>query len=108
VAQFGLERPPLELWRTAANVLMVAACFGSRMFVYVLRSLQDGTFYVGATDNINERIKQHNRGESLSTKKKTPWELMRVEKYDSKTLALKRERFLKTGKGREALRNLCL
>ncbi|MBI5144927.1 MAG: GIY-YIG nuclease family protein [Candidatus Omnitrophica bacterium] len=77
------------------------------MYVYILRSCKGGTFYVGSTKNVDERVKQHNRKESLSTKFKAPWELVKVEKYDSDSLALKRERFLKTGRGRSVLRNLC-
>ena len=100
-----LERPPLKRWRTAANALVAGACFRI-MFVYVLRSEKDKSFYIGSTKNVEQRLNSHNSGESLSTKSKRPWVLARVEEYDSGSLALKREKFLKSAKGRRILRNL--
>ncbi|MCK4905493.1 GIY-YIG nuclease family protein [bacterium] len=77
------------------------------MYVYILKSKKDESFYIGSTKNVNERLKQHNKGYNVSTKKKIPWVLIRTEKYNDKSLALKREKFLKSGKGREVLKNLC-
>jgi len=74
------------------------------MYVYVLKSIKDGSLYVGSTHNIEERIMYHNKGYNLSTKLKAPWELVEVEVFGNVSVALKRERFLKTGKGREALK----
>lgn len=76
------------------------------MYVYIIRSYKDGSFYIGSTNDVNKRLKQHNHRESLSTKSKVPWGLVKVEQYDSKSLALKREKFLKTGRGRSTLINL--
>jgi putative endonuclease len=76
------------------------------MFVYILRNKKDNSLYVGSTKNIKQRFNSHNSGESLSTKFKRPWVLARVEEYNNCSLALKRERFLKTGRGRKVLRNL--
>ncbi|MDP3041636.1 MAG: GIY-YIG nuclease family protein [Candidatus Omnitrophota bacterium] len=77
------------------------------MFVYVLRSEKDKSFYIGSTKNVEQRFNGHNRGQSLSTKLKRPWVLARVEEYESDSLALKREKFLKSAKGRGIVRNLC-
>jgi len=76
------------------------------MFVYILKSEKDKSFYVGSTNNIEQRFNSHNRGESLSTKLKRPWILTRVEEYNNNSLALKREKFLKSAKGRRVLKNL--
>ena len=76
------------------------------MYIYILKSEKDGSLYVGSTKELNERIESHNKGFSLATRAKRPWVLAKVEEYASKSLALKRERFLKTGKGREILKNL--
>ncbi|MDD5108159.1 MAG: GIY-YIG nuclease family protein [Candidatus Omnitrophica bacterium] len=78
------------------------------MFVYVLRSKKDKSLYIGSTKNVDQRFNSHNRGESLSTKSKRPWVLTRVEEYNSDSLALKREKFLKSGEGRRVLKNLTL
>jgi len=75
------------------------------MNVYILRSEKNGRLYIGVTQDVNLRLEQHNKGENRSTKTYCPWKLVRVEKYKDKLLALKRERFLKTGKGRIAVRN---
>jgi putative endonuclease len=77
------------------------------MFVYVLKSQRDGSFYIGVTDNIKQRIDFHNKGYNLSTKAKRPWLLLRSEEYKDCSLALKREKFLKSGKGRCILKNIC-
>ncbi|TRZ95428.1 GIY-YIG nuclease family protein [bacterium] len=76
------------------------------MFVYVLKSNKDGSFYIGKTKDVTVRLKQHNSGVNLSTKSRLPWELVMTEEYKSYSLATKRERFLKSGSGREVLGNL--
>ena len=71
--------------------------------VYVLQSEKDGTYYTGYTTDINKRISQHNSGESKSTKNKRPYKLVYNEVYYTRSEAMKREKYLKTGKGREFL-----
>jgi putative endonuclease len=78
------------------------------MYVYILRSKKNSRFYTGLAKNVNLRLQQHNRGENKATKGYRPWILVRVEEYKNKTLAMQREKFLKTGRGREVIRNLCL
>ncbi|QAT16522.1 hypothetical protein BU251_01650 [Candidatus Velamenicoccus archaeovorus] len=78
------------------------------MFVYILQSKKDGTFYVGSAKNVAERLLQHNRSQSLATKGKRPWILVGAEEYDTVSVALKREKFFKTGRGKRAIRNLYL
>ena len=72
-------------------------------YVYVLQN-PDGTLYKGYTSNLDERIRYHNSGWSRSTKKRGPWRLVYVEQVVTKTEALKRERFLKSGKGRDFIK----
>jgi putative endonuclease len=64
-------------------------------YLYVLRSEQDGTFYVGVTDDLNRRLAQHNDGFSNFTSKHKPWKLIYYEAYTSLALARKREEKLK-------------
>ncbi|MDP2939537.1 MAG: GIY-YIG nuclease family protein [Candidatus Omnitrophota bacterium] len=78
------------------------------MYVYVIQSKKNNRFYVGLTENVKLRFQQHNRGENRSTKAYRPWELVIKEEYTNKGVALKRERFLKTGKGREVIKNLLI
>ena len=72
-------------------------------FIYVIRSESSGKLYKGQTDNLNRRIDAHNKGLSKYTNKRGPWKLVYSEEYDTRSEALKREKFLKSGKGREFL-----
>jgi len=75
--------------------------------VYILFSEVYGKTYVGFTSNLIERFKSHN---FLSNKGYTikfrPWEVVYVEFFTTKSEALKREKFLKTGKGREFIKKV--
>jgi putative endonuclease len=73
-------------------------------YVYVLRSIDFERNYIGFTKDINIRLKQHNSGKTKSTKPYKPWKLLFFETYSSKNEAIKREKFLKTGKGREYIK----
>ena len=64
-------------------------------YVYILRSLADGTFYKGYTLDYITRLADHNAGSSRYTSKKVPWELVYIEVFMSKKEALIRERNLK-------------
>ncbi len=73
-------------------------------YVYVLRSLKNGKRYVGSTgQDVTARLRQHNRGQNRWAAQNRPFELIRVEEYSTKTEAVRRERFLKTGVGRQEL-----
>ena len=43
--------------------------------VYILQSEKDGSFYIGQTSNLSERIKRHNAGLEKYTSKKVPWKI---------------------------------
>ena len=47
--------------------------------VYVIKSLHSGRLYVGYTENIDNRIKEHNRGKVRSTKAYIPYYLVYKE-----------------------------
>ena len=48
----------------------------SLSYVYLLRSLKTGKFYVGWTTDLNRRLSEHNSGESHYTKSRGPWGLI--------------------------------
>ena len=75
-------------------------------FVYVLQSLKDGKHYTGSTSDLDRRLRQHNAGTTESTKRRRPFELIYHEEYLTKIEAEEREQFLKSGKGREELKQL--
>lgn len=73
-------------------------------YVYVLKSVKDGKIYVGHTNNLVERIKQHNQGLVTSTSKRKPFKLLYCEACNILADAILREKSLKTGFGRAYLK----
>jgi len=47
-----------------------------KYFVYIIESLKDGSYYVGSTQDLSERMERHNQGRSKYTKVKRPWNLI--------------------------------
>lgn len=64
-------------------------------FVYIIRSVKNNVLYFGRTDDLERRLRQHNTGNNLSTKKNLPWEFVYVEGYRSEKDAISRELQLK-------------
>jgi len=67
-------------------------------YVYILR-LSDGNFYIGRTDDLVRRIKEHHFGEVKTTKRYLPCKLVTYLAFSSKNKAIKFEKYLKTGSG---------
>lgn len=79
--------------------------YNRKMFyVYVLRSRKDNHFYTGYSSDLRKRMKQHFSGENFSTKDRLPFDLIYYEAYVDEKDARARERFLKTGWGRNYLK----
>lgn len=72
-------------------------------FVYVIKSSTHNTRYVGSTDNVFERVAEHNNGKCRYTSGRKPWNLIYQEEYHTRSEAMKRENFLKSGQGRKWL-----
>ena len=64
-------------------------------YVYVLKSKTDGKLYIGHTSDLKSRLGEHNRGENVSTKYRTPFKLVYYEAYQSREDAEEREKRLK-------------
>ena len=75
-------------------------------FVYVLRSRSSGDFYTGHSGNLLKRVEEHNSGLSPSTKNRGPWDLVHHESFATRAGAMRRERELKTGKGRDEVQRI--
>lgn len=75
-------------------------------FTYILQSEKDGTYYVGSTNNLEQRIRRHNSGGSRYTKSKTPWKIVYKEVYDTLSEAKKREYYIKSLKSKIAIEKL--
>jgi len=72
-------------------------------YVYVLQSDKTGRRYTGSCDDLEDRLYRHNSGYSKATKHGVPWRLIFTEEFDSRSEAVQREIFLKTGVGRQEL-----
>ena len=77
-------------------------------WVYILKSLKDSKRYIGFTNDLTRRINEHNSGLVKSTKNRKPLILIHTEEYSTKEEAAERERFYKSGKGRELLKQMDL
>ncbi|MFH1226225.1 MAG: GIY-YIG nuclease family protein [bacterium] len=75
-------------------------------YVYLIRSLSDKKFYLGFTDDLRRRFKEHNLGLSQATRYRRPFELVYYEAHQNKKDVLARERFLKTGWGKNYLKRI--
>ena len=74
-------------------------------YTYLLLSSRDNRFYTGCTNDLKKRVLAHNAGQVPSTASRAPLELIYYEACLNRDDALRRERFLKTGKGKRFLRN---
>jgi len=77
-----------------------------KYIVYLLLSIKDNRTYLGSTDNLERRLKEHEYGECKSTKNCRPLKLIYTEEYATIEEARKRERYLKTRHGRRELKRI--
>ena len=75
-------------------------------FVYVIYSELYNRFYKGMTENIEKRLIEHNSGQTPSTKFYKPWKLIYCEVFPSRDEARKKEKFLKSGQGRDFIKQI--
>ena len=70
-------------------------------YSYVLRSTKNGILYKGSTQNLEKRLQTHNSGKVKFTSKNIPWELVISEEFSTRSEAVKREKWYKSGVGRD-------
>ena len=75
-------------------------------YVYVLLSQNDNKFYIGSTNDLKRRVKEHQAGKNTSTSKRLPLKLIYYEAHTSKADALRREKYYKTTKGKTTLKQI--
>ncbi|MBU1104953.1 GIY-YIG nuclease family protein [Candidatus Parcubacteria bacterium] len=74
-------------------------------YTYVLKSKIDEKYYVGYTEDLQNRVEMHNKGLVEATKSRAPLTLVYYEACLDKYKALKREQYFKTGFGRRFLKD---
>jgi len=78
---------PLESLLPSTHLVM--------FLVYALKSLNRNYIYVGLTDNIERRIRQHNSGQSKTIKPYAPFELIYTKGFETRMEARMHEKYLK-------------
>ncbi|OGO53102.1 MAG: hypothetical protein A2148_05370 [Chloroflexi bacterium RBG_16_68_14] len=77
-------------------------------YVYILESVSAGRYYIGCTNDLERRLREHNNGKSTSTKALRPWRLAYSQYFETLTEARQREQYLKTQKSRVLLTKLIM
>jgi len=77
-----------------------------KYYVYAIKSKTRNYIYVGLTNNLSRRLEEHNRGYIRTTKPYSPFELIFDESFDTRLEARQKEKYLKSGVGKEYLKSL--
>ncbi len=67
--------------------------------VYAIESISTARLYIGQTQDIDIRLKSHNQGLVVSTKKNKPWRLLAMEILETREDARWKEYQLKKSRG---------
>ncbi len=74
------------------------------VYVYVIKSKVANRLYVGMSENVEKRLIEHNKGITQSTKPYRPWDLVFFEELNNRMEARQREKYLKSGVGKEFIK----
>ncbi|MCX6794358.1 MAG: GIY-YIG nuclease family protein [Candidatus Gottesmanbacteria bacterium] len=74
-------------------------------YLYILKSLKYNKSYVGCTNNLERRLKQHNNGDHIYTKRYVPWIIVYSERLKDRKEARTREIYFKSSTGRRWMRD---
>ena len=72
-------------------------------YTYILEN-QNGTFYIGQTNNISDRLSRHNANKIKSTRNKGFWKLVYKKEFEIRSSAMHHEKYLKSLKNRKYIR----
>jgi putative endonuclease len=76
-----------------------------RATLYIIQS-KEGYVYVGSTTDIEKRLRQHNEHKAGWTKRGTEWKIIYQEDCASIAEGRMRERWFKSGIGREKIKQI--
>ena len=72
--------------------------------MYILFSVNAQKRYIGQTDDLDRRVREHNDPShntmKFTSKHPGPWVLVYSEQYETRSEAMRRERWFKSGRGR--------
>lgn len=73
-------------------------------YIYILQSKKDKQFYTGYTNDLDNRLSEHNLGKVISTRNRLPVELVYFEGCLNQQDATHREKYLKTAWGKRYIK----
>ena len=73
---------------------------------YVLKSIDHNYLYTGLTSNLKNRFLRHNSGREKTTRPYRPFEIIFTETFSTRIEARQKEKYLKSGFGREFIKSL--
>ena len=73
-------------------------------YVYTICSIKRNYIYPGLTDNVERRFHEHQSGNNGTTKPFRPFKIILIEEYGNRSDARKREKFFKSGLGKEYIK----
>jgi putative endonuclease len=76
---------------------------GNMYYMYVLKRI---IFHVGLTCNPERRIAEHNSKWERTTRSSAPFDTLLIEEFQTRPEARIREKYLKSGIGKEYLKSL--
>jgi putative endonuclease len=62
---------------------------------YILQSEKTQRYYTGSTDNLENRLEEHNSGETKSIRFGIPWKVVHVEQFETRAEAFRKEKQIK-------------
>ena len=77
-----------------------------KYYVYILYSPSKDRYYIGQTQDIEDRILRHNTGRSKSTKYGIPWNLVYIKEFGTRSEAMIYENKLKSEKSKKYIDEL--
>jgi putative endonuclease len=97
VAQLGARLDGIEevVGSNPIGSTKSASCLST---LYILRSQSTTRYYVGQTQDFDERVAYHNANFSMSLKNRGPWQLVYQEEFATRAEAVRRERQIKPWK----------
>ncbi len=93
-------------WRNLPAGRQVGRQKNKMYYVYVIKSKIRNYIYVGISNNIERRVSEHNSGKNKTTKPYRPFDILLTETYNTRMEARKREKYLKSGVGKEFLKKI--
>lgn len=75
-------------------------------YLYIIQSLKNSKYYIGSTNNLIKRLKEHNNKKSKYTKLTVPWKLAYKQEFATVKEARQKEYKLKQQKSRKIIEKL--